>query len=166
MTELGADPNYQNPTSTPGYNAGQVGCPLDVAAFHKSTHAIEFLLAHGADITKSDVIICSMNRRGRTNEILVSYFKFLLEKGADPNKLQFSHNLAVWESYSNSGDGLLRPLHIAAYRGRVRLVEFLLENGAKPDLKSSNGKLARDCNMCKTAEDRQQFDELFRKFSQ
>lgn len=65
---------------------------------------------------------------------------YLLDKGASINQVMFENNADSYEQEELSG--LSTPLHSAAAIGCLKMVDFLLSNGADPSIKNSRGKLA------------------------
>jgi len=65
---------------------------------------------------------------------------YFLAEGADIDALENAHDPRNFRAFSGKGMGT--ALHVAAMRGNEMVTEFLLANGAKTDIRDSNGKLA------------------------
>jgi ankyrin repeat protein len=104
--------------------------PLGLAAFFGHVEVVRFLLESGAEVNSPSqnglkVTPLHSAAAGRHYEIAM----LLLEQGANPNLRQ---------------EGDFVPLHSAAQNGQVEMVKLLLQYGADKDLKSLDGKNARD----------------------
>ena len=108
-------------------SAGEVGTPLQRALQGGFLNIATFLIAHGADINKTErgePQLDSAVRFGSPETV-----KFLLEAGAKPNER---------DSYG------MTPLMYAASGNHPDAAELLLEHGADPQLKDSHGNTAMD----------------------
>jgi len=104
--------------------------PVALAAFFGQPHAVNALIAAGADVTaaaKNPLKVQALHAAvaGRKLEIV----KAILEAGADPNARQ------------QAG---FRPMHEAGTNANRALAELLLAHGADPSLTSDDGKSAID----------------------
>lgn len=105
--------------------------PLHLAAGFAGPEAVRLLLEHGAHAhqvshnpQRNQAMHAAVGLGGPADVILL-----LLEAGADVNATQA---------------GGFTPLHQAAAAGRQEIVELLLENGARPEMRCDQGKLAAD----------------------
>ena len=105
--------------------------PLHLAAFFADASAVELLLGRGADVhawsrnsTRNQPLHAAI--AGKSDPIVV---RRLVDAGADVQA---------------PAEGGWTPLHLAASRGSVALVEFLLDRGARADACSSDGRSAAD----------------------
>jgi len=104
--------------------------PLGLACFFGHVEIVRFLLESGAEVntpSRNDLKVTPLNSAaaGRHYEIAM----LLLERDANPNIRQ---------------EGDFVPLHSAAMNGQIEMVKILLQYGADKDLKSLDGKTARD----------------------
>lgn len=104
--------------------------PLGLACFFGHVEVVRFLLESGAEVntpSRNDLKVTPLNSAaaGRHYEIAM----LLLERDANPNIRQ---------------EGDFVPLHSAAMNGQIEMVKILLQYGADKDLKSLDGKTARD----------------------
>ena len=104
--------------------------PLGLASFFGHVEVVRFLLESGAEVntpSQNGLKVTPLNSAaaGRHYEIAM----LLLERDANPNIRQ---------------EGDFAPLHSAAMNGQTEMVKLLLQYGADKDLKSLDGKTARD----------------------
>jgi uncharacterized protein len=104
--------------------------PLGLACFFGHVEVVRFLLESGAEVntpSRDGLKVTPLNSAaaGRHYEIAM----LLLERDANPNIRQ---------------EGDFVPLHSAAINGQIEMVKILLQYGADKDLKSLDGKTARD----------------------
>jgi ankyrin repeat protein len=104
--------------------------PLGLASFFGHVEVVRFLLESGAEVntpSQNGLKVTPLNSAaaGRHYEIAM----LLLERDANPNIRQ---------------EGDFVPLHSAAMNGQIEMVKLLLQYGADKDLKSLDGKTARD----------------------
>lgn len=104
--------------------------PLGLASFFGHVEVVRFLLELGAEVNTpslNGLKVTPLNSAaaGRHYEIAM----LLLERDANPNIRQ---------------EGDFVPLHSAAMNGQIEMVKLLLQYGADKDLKSLDGKTARD----------------------
>jgi uncharacterized protein len=104
--------------------------PLGLASFFGHVEVVRFLLESGAEVntpSQNGLKVTPLNSAaaGRYYEIAM----LLLERDANPNIRQ---------------EGDIVPLHSAAMNGQIEMVKILLQYGADRDLKSLDGKTARD----------------------
>ncbi|GLH08976.1 Poly [ADP-ribose] polymerase tankyrase [Gryllus bimaculatus] len=96
-----------------------------LAAMVGKVEAMKTLLKHGAVIDKTNPRHCSLLHYGnvsKNDEII----RLLLDVGIDPNVQEYSAKNA--------------PLHIAVKSGVLKIVEMLLEKGAKPNVTTQDGR--------------------------
>ncbi|MGH9586312.1 MAG: ankyrin repeat domain-containing protein [Acidobacteriaceae bacterium] len=105
--------------------------PLHLACAFGGPEAVKLLLEHGAHAHQ-------VSRNPQRNQPLhaaialgdsIETVKLLVEAGADVNAVQA---------------GGFTPLHQAAAAGKVEIIAFLLEHGARRDVRCDEGKLPRD----------------------
>ncbi len=104
--------------------------PLGLASFFGHVEVVRYLLESGAEVntpSQNGLKVTPLNSAaaGRHYEIAM----LLLERDANPNIRQ---------------EGDFVPLHSAAMNGQIEMVKILLQYGADKDLKSLDGKTARD----------------------
>ncbi len=113
---------------------GRPGWRLEVgmesAARFGRLDCLKALVDAGADLNKStgneESYACSLQAACDYGDEEV--VRFLLEKGADPNM----DGGNIWLG------NVERPLHMAAYRGKVNIVKILLEHGADPNIQGGD----------------------------
>lgn len=124
----GADPNSA-PPSWPS--------PLEKAAWCASLPIIQLLVHHGGRIHPSNVFP-SAGRSSRPERLeVMAYF---LDLGAAIDDVDYAHDIKIFKMHWMRGFGT--ALHHAARRGDEEMIIFLLEKGAKQDIKNSKGKTA------------------------
>lgn len=143
--------------STPNQEAA-----LHNAARNNNTAAITFLLDHGADIEAVQggyefTPLLAAAYSGSNDAI-----KTLIERGADPKagtehfgspiyaavfggkretvRLLLSMNLGIDLQAGRASDNTT-PLHMAYWNGDLEMVQLLLEAGALPDARTTDGRL-------------------------
>jgi ankyrin repeat protein len=104
--------------------------PLGLASYFGHVEVVRFLLESGAEVntpSQNGLKVTPLNSAaaGRHYEIAM----LLLERDANPNIRQ---------------EGDFVPLHSAAMNGQIEMVKLLLQYGADKDMKSLDGKTARD----------------------
>ncbi len=103
------------------------GTLLHLAGFFGSVEAVRLLLAHGAD--PNGFSINSLRNTplhaGLAGLLPVEGARLLVEAGADVNARQH---------------GGFSPMHSAANRGAVEIIDLLLERGADPDAAAEDGR--------------------------
>jgi uncharacterized protein len=104
--------------------------PIGLASFFGHVEVVRFLLESGAEVntpSQNGLKVTPLNSAaaGRHYEIAM----LLLERDANPNIRQEADFV---------------PLHSAAMNGQIEMVKLLLQYGADKDLKSLDGKTARD----------------------
>jgi ankyrin repeat protein len=107
---------------------------LGLASFFGRIEAAALLMEAGADPntpSANDFKVRPIHSAAanRSAETSLPLCKILLEGGADPNVAQA---------------GGWTPLHQAATHGRMKIVQLLLEHGAKVDIKSDDDRTAAD----------------------
>lgn len=116
---LSADPEAAYGWSADGFTA------LHFAAFLGGAHAVELLLAAGADanaVAGNAMRVQPLHSAAALGDIEAC--RLLIAAGADPNGRQ-------------AGDHT--PLHEAALSGNADLVELLLASGADPEARNTDG---------------------------
>ncbi|MGC9356740.1 MAG: ankyrin repeat domain-containing protein [Anaerolineae bacterium] len=130
LLEAGADPNLHMPLWW-SYKQAQL-TPLQLAVKHEAWETAKLLLEHGADLAQRNrahktILDIAAEQAVRKDDL--SLMVWLLELGADLN---------VGEKYHNTA------LTIAARRGRVGLIDYLVQAGADvkrghPLVEAANG---------------------------
>ena len=126
----GADPNIGAPyiwVRSDSDSFPDSGDALNLAAGSSSIAAFDLLLAHGARLENSLPLHAAATRSDADAQLPM--MRHLLSRGVDVNA-------------SDAVKGPRRggtPLHHAAYAGRIKAVQFLVENGADLDAKSPLG---------------------------
>lgn len=127
LHELGADPNGEN-----AYGDTSLHYVVQEGLFD----LLRPLMRLGGDINKP-------NNFGISPFLAIvnaGYFEiveFLVANGADINQAHQNQSSSDMASY-------FTPLMVAAMNGHEEVVKLLIENGAKPELKNSDGKTAMD----------------------
>ncbi|WP_341792937.1 ankyrin repeat domain-containing protein [Rickettsia endosymbiont of Ceutorhynchus obstrictus] len=105
--------------------------------------AMRFWLDKGANLTSSDNLSKTINIRNLSGETILfkaidedkaDVVKFLLKKGADSN---------IATSWG------LPPLHFAAFRENLEIIELLIKSGAKINAQDVDGETALYYLLCK-----------------
>ena len=126
----GADPN-----ATCGLDI----TPLSIAVRDASFEVIRILFDHGGSI-KHGQLLHFAAIRGLPDRLNV--LNYLIDKGAPVNGIMFENYRDSYEQEYLSGLGT--PLHSAAVKGYLDIVDQLLSRGADPSIRNSWGKLAVD----------------------
>ncbi|KAJ5818620.1 hypothetical protein N7474_004211 [Penicillium riverlandense] len=134
---LGADPNLGPPdTRRRGFVGSddvpvpESGAALEEASRFCDTLIIDILVEHGAKLKNSLALHNALMRR--EGRILI--MEHLLHLGVDVNHFGWLPPLA------HGGTAL----HLAAYRGQVEEVQWLLEHGADPEIKGRMQMMPED----------------------
>lgn len=104
--------------------------PLGFAAFFNRAQIAEYLVNEGADVniaSNNDFKVAPLHSAVAAKSLVIT--QLLLEHGADPNVQQQND---------------VTPLHAAAHNNSIDIVKALLAAGAKKDLRTKDGKNARD----------------------
>jgi ankyrin repeat protein len=124
LLRLGADPN-----------AGwEYDTALSRAIFKGSMDVINMLLSHGGNIHRGQLLHWALERSEPTEVV-----PLLLERGADPEQLEYDGLYPVWCALPY----LDAPLHKAVRENKLDAASLLLKHGADPDKKNTEGKTAR-----------------------
>jgi ankyrin repeat protein len=124
--------------------------PLHLSAMSGQLDMTDFLLNHGANINFfTPASETPLYQAIKFNN--VALVEFMIDKGADIN-LSFGLQTAVLQNNADMIQSLIRkgadinyqnsrmnaPLHLAAWKGYVEVVELLLASGAQVNIKTSN----------------------------
>ncbi len=112
------------------------------------TFLVTFPLQHPSVFRNRDTKACVAAWQGDLPQL-----RRLVAKGADVNARR-SRGFLKW-------DRSMTPLHFAADRGDTNMVQYLLEQGADPHLKTASGKTALD--MAQSAAVKQLLTEALQK---
>ena len=106
--------------------------PLHLTAFRGHEELTALLLRHGADISAEDYLGLTPLGYGALQGD-VSVAELILSAAGG------SSGEALTAASGKGGSDLLMPLHLAAWRGHTRMVEFLLSWGADADAPNERG---------------------------
>ncbi len=145
LVERGADPNQQmffRPPREPGQvsSSSRGTTPFHRACASGDIELIRYLLAHGADITRTAAngetpMMAALNGRGREEEVIAT-LRALHEAGADVNGVQ----QVMWITRNRGGT----LLHFATRKGWKKTMAELVALGANPDTRDGDGLTALD----------------------
>lgn len=107
--------------------------PLCAAINAESLPGVRVLLSHGAQIDAVDPLFDFAPIHWAATSSSVGILKFIVERGADPNS-----------QAGERGSGHY-PLHLAAIGTRPRIVQALLDLGAKKNVRNNDGLTPADC---------------------
>ena len=137
LLDHGADPNFW---------AGRNGEPLYFAARNGHTEVVRILLEHGANINAKANIYNAISRAARNGELIM--VKYLLDQGVDLMARR-QGNRALGEAAGQGHEDIVKllvgygvdingngrhsqpPMHWAVVYGQERIVQLLLQLGAK-----------------------------------
>ena len=131
---------------------------MDKAASKASLEVIEMLVQHGGRIQSSNVLPWAAKTSLPDRNGVIRYF---LDKGVHIDALEFEHDEKIFKKYSKKAFGT--ALHHASKRGNVQVVSFLLQMGARRDLRDSVGKTALEYAL---EEDLQEVVSVFEEFEE
>ncbi len=100
--------------------------PLHLAVYQGQFELVRTLLGHNADVDALDSSGSTPLHMLSTGR--VDIVRLLLDHGADPN--------------SRDNDAQWRPLHWAAYFGKLEIAHLLIERGANVHVKDKHGRIA------------------------
>lgn len=111
--------------------------PLEQAASTASLSVIRLLVQYGGRIHPSNVApwTAKGSKSGRME--VLAYF---LEQGATVNDVEYQFDQSIFKQHWRRSFGT--ALHHASRRGNEEMVRFLLERGARLDIKNSMNKTA------------------------
>jgi ankyrin repeat protein len=170
LLEQGAQINFRGHCGAPG---------LHWAAINGHRSMVEFLVHHGADMHINDAEFNSDALGWAAEAEHMAIVEFLMSRGArlTPGRAAQLGRLDWVRSSLEIDPGLLdtvmgygTPLHQATLWGRLPVVEFLLAQGANPNVKNCNGETALTIclkalegkNRPSKSEDQQRIAELLR----
>ena len=129
LLQNGADPDLD-------FEDEPFDCPLALAAGYSSREMVQLLLKNGAT-KKNKPAFLQAAEKGHHDILQV-----LMDAGNDINGvLMEEEHPFYFRNYELDGN---TALHVAASENHVETVRFLLEKGAKTDLKNRDGKTARE----------------------
>ncbi|KAL9602760.1 MAG: hypothetical protein Q9219_001603 [cf. Caloplaca sp. 3 TL-2023] len=128
--DCGADPN----ASVPGWPS-----PMNSAAMRSSLPTIKLLREYGGCINHGVI----QSAAKTTDESRVEISEYLLQEGANIDELEYEWDQAIFRTHWARAFGT--ALHHAAKRGNREMVKFLLEHGARQDIKDSKKMTAMQC---------------------
>lgn len=108
--------------------------PLSIAAIGATQEAIQYLFDAGASVNFGQPLHYAV-RHGRSREIL----ELFIHKGASVNAVMFQDDPVSYVQFQCLGIGT--PLHEAARSQNKDLIEFLLAQGADPNIPDTRGML-------------------------
>ena len=121
LTENGADANLRTRTDETALSSAIAYGNIDV---------VHFLLNHGTDLSRGDLVHCAAQRISEVEGAFL--IDILAQNGADMNAHRYNNDSALrWRALSKSGT----PLHIACKRQSVLVARTLLKYGADPHQK-------------------------------
>lgn len=123
----GADPDAQTEF---GYT------PLSIAVAIAPLDIIELLIEHGGRLDHGELL---HEASLRTLPDCTAVLEFLLEHGAEINRIKFSDNDFSFRWFQSAGLGT--ALQDAAREGNEQAVTYLLEQGADPQIPNTRGTL-------------------------
>ncbi|KAL8870086.1 MAG: hypothetical protein Q9174_003784 [Haloplaca sp. 1 TL-2023] len=124
----GADPNAKNEVDV---------TPLSIAVCDAPFETIKLLFDHGGTTKHGHLLHYAIYRELPDR---LEVFKWIFEKGGFRlNDIMYQND--PYAFIQNEFANLCTPLHSAARRGYLEIVEILLKNGADPGVKSSLGYL-------------------------
>lgn len=131
LIDHGADPNQRPVIDTTA---------MSMAALRAPTSLIRELLDnYGGDIHRGQLLHFALERESTTGDI-IEVLGLLLERGAVLNRTMYADDAASLNMYCFVDHGT--PLHKAAAKGNVEIVQYLLSQGADTSILSSKGKTA------------------------
>ncbi|KAL8717920.1 MAG: hypothetical protein Q9225_004884 [Loekoesia sp. 1 TL-2023] len=126
----GADPN----ASVPGWPS-----PMNIAAMWYPLSTIRLLRKHGGRVRCGVLQSAAKTVEADRVEVL----EYLLGEGANINEVEYEWDHAIFKQHWARAYGT--ALHHAAKRGNKEIVAFLLDRGARQDIKDSRRKTPMQC---------------------
>lgn len=123
--DRGADPN----ASVPSWPS-----PMNAAAMRSSLSVIKLLREHGGRVNHGVLQSAVKTTESGRVEVL----EYLVEEGAVIDEVEYEWEPEIFKRHWAREFGT--ALHHAAKRGNVEMVNFLLVNGARQDIKDSKGR--------------------------
>ncbi len=135
MLEVGADPNYVQPSAYP-IPSGLHSTPLQQAAAFGALEVVKFLVENGASIADPPHPLVGAVVRGRIETAL-----YLIKQGADPNVLDPDGNPLLFAALRTPEMMIHYPevADVDPIDHQLRLIDMLIENGSNPKLRNRDG---------------------------
>lgn len=115
--------------------------PLSVAVEIAPLSMIELLFQYGGTTERGQLLHHAAMREGPDH---VEVLDFLFARGVtDVSGLLYGNHPDSFQLMSNVGLGT--PLHVAAEKGMLGTVQYLLDKGADIQMRDTRGRLAIDC---------------------
>lgn len=111
--------------------------PLSIAVEKATFSIIKLLFDNGGSIEHGQPLIFAVRR---DEPDYLDVIQFICDKGVPINHVMYQSHMHSYLFHRAVGVGT--PLHEAAARGKLDVVDFLLERGADPLIPDARGKLA------------------------
>lgn len=131
LIDHGANPNQRPVIDTTAMSMAALRAPPSLIR--------ELLDNYGGDVHRGQLLHFALDRESTTRDI-VEVLGLLLERGAILNRTMYADDAASLSMYCFVDHGT--PLHKAAGKGNMEVVQYLLSQGADTSILSSKGKTA------------------------